>query len=156
MSTENPSFAITFKEKIFPKIETLFWVITALYQIYKYRLYDLHNHPDLHQACFKFAVFCAVFDILLFLSLYIYKDFLTPKDSELRNIEIDQAYPKAIYLATGTFVAGAVAFNKSIWGIFHWKTPVVSFCQFMLFIIIVAKFPGGQKKKNCVVRKKEE
>lgn len=83
----------------------------------------------------------------MFLVLSVYKDFLTPKKSIKRGQDLSDAYPVSIYLATGVFVVGATAFNYAIWPIFKWMTPIVSFCQFMLFIIVVAKLPGGKKSK---------
>jgi len=70
---------------------------------------------------------------------------------------MNEAFPVSIPIVTITFIIGASFYNYSLWPIFSYVTPFLTFTHFMGFICLLSfipELPG--KSKSAKKLKKQE
>merc|ERR1712226_226226 len=139
--TENLSFF----ELIWPYVEKLLWIIAAIYShlAYDLRPNSLIENQNLKKLPFLMGSIGFSFCVLTFCCLWFYLSFIKKSDQDIAD-----AFPQSIPIVTVTFIVSSVLFNYGLWGIFAWRTPIISFVNFMAIICGVTLIPGKTKNKQ--------
>eukprot|EP01060_Flectonema_neradi_P037620 TRINITY_DN7623_c0_g1_i1.p1 TRINITY_DN7623_c0_g1~~TRINITY_DN7623_c0_g1_i1.p1 ORF type:complete len:217 (+),score=29.68 TRINITY_DN7623_c0_g1_i1:67-651(+) len=123
----------------------ILWIVVAYFTMKQTDMVGVLLHSNLiNRLCLhvSFLLLFLTFAVAVYLTAFV-----EVKDYETALLPIYKT-PRAIPVATATWVSGSTFFAIAVWPVFHLLTFPIMFVLFIGFVNIISLVPGGKVKKT--------